>query len=302
MRDRFSEIQSFLKIVEAGSLSEGARRLGLSLAATSRRLTQLETRLGVPLIRRNSRHLTLTDEGAIFFDKAGRALAELDDAEAAVMRTATDASGLLRVVTTIAFGRRRLAPLLHHYAMLHPEVEVHLETAEQAGNIVESGHDIAICFDPQPDSTLIMKRLADNPRVLCASPTYLHRRGRPQHATDLADHDMIVVGSGAQDLWRGIDMGGAAPKRMLSTNDGELARLWAIDGAGVVIKSLWDVSEDLTAGRLETLLPAVSLPASRIAALYLPAQGDTAKVRSCLGFLAKHLGVDSANGRALHAD
>ena len=294
MRDRLSEIQSFLRIVEAGSLSEGARRLGLSLAATSRRLAQLEARLGVPLIRRNSRHLTLTDEGAIFFEKAGQALAQVDEAEAAVMRTATDATGLLRVVTTIAFGRRRLAPLLQQYAMLHPEVEVHLETAEQATNIVETGHDIAICFDPPPDSSLIMKRLADNPRVMCASPHYLLRRGRPARAEDLADHDMIVVGAAQQDLWRSIGGGGAGPKRMLSTNDGELARIWAIDGAGVVIKSLWDVAEDLDSGRLESVLPAVTLPASPIAALYLPAQGETAKVRSCLGFLAKHL----ANGAA----
>lgn len=291
MQNRFAEILSFLRIVEAGSLSEAARRLDLSLAAISRRLARLENRLGVPLVRRNSRHLTLTDEGALFYDKARRILADMDEAEAAVMRTATDAAGPLRVVTTIGFGRRRLAPLLHRYAQLHPEVQVHLETTDQAASIVETGHDIGICFDPPPDSGLTRKKLADNPRILCAAPSYLDRRGQPRGTADLAGHDAIVVEGGNRELWQTLrrDEGMGEPGRTLSTNDAELARIWALGGAGIALKSRWDVAEDLDAGRLRPVLPGLALPASPVVALYLPAQGETAKVRSCLSFLARNL-------------
>ncbi|MHA6768250.1 LysR family transcriptional regulator [Sphingobium ummariense] len=289
MPDRFSEILSFIKIAESGSLSEAARRLGLSLAATSRRLSQLETRLGVALVRRNSRNLTLTEEGAVFYERAGQALADMDHAESAVMRAATEAAGVLRVVTTVSVGRSRLAPMLQHYAMLHPEVTIHVETAAQLGNIVETGHDIAICFDPPADSALTMKRLADNPRVICASPAYIARRGEPRRIMDLTMHDTIAVESGQQDAWRMIDLAGVRPRRTLRTNDGEVARLWALDGAGVVIKTLWDVAEDLRAGRLQQVMKTIVLPSSPIVALYVARQGETAKVRSCVDFLARCL-------------
>jgi len=281
-----------VKIAESGTLSEAARRLGLSLAATSRRLSQLEARLGVMLIRRNSRHLSLTEEGSLLYDKAGRALSAIDDVETDVMRRATEATGLLRVVTTINAARMRLAPLFREYATLHPDVAIHLETAEQATNIVETGHDIAICFDPPPDSMLTMKRLTDNPRLFCASPDYLARRGRPTSIADLALHDNIVVGEAQQDIWRSVVGSGNGPRVTLSTNDGEMARAWALDGAGIVIKSLWEVADDLDTGRLQPLLPEIALPASSIVALYVPGQGEMAKVRSCLDFLARHLKRD----------
>lgn len=281
-----------MKIAESGTLSEAARRLGLSLAATSRRLSQLEARLGVMLIRRNSRHLSLTEEGSLLYDKAGRALSAIDDVETDVMRRATEATGLLRVVTTINAARMRLAPLFREYATLHPDVAIHLETAEQATNIVETGHDIAICFDPPPDSMLTMKRLTDNPRLFCASPDYLARRGRPTSIADLALHDNIVVGEAQQDIWRSVVGSGNGPRVTLSTNDGEMARAWALDGAGIVIKSLWEVADDLDTGRLQPLLPEIALPASSIVALYVPGQGEMAKVRSCLDFLARHLKRD----------
>lgn len=290
MPDRFAEIESFVTIAESGTLSEAARRLGLSLAATSRRLSQLEQRLGVPLVRRNSRHLSLTDEGSLLFEKAGQALSAIEEIETDVMRRATAARGTLRVVTTIGAGRARLAPLFRDYALLHPEVSVHLETSDQpATSIVEKGHDIAICFDPPADSTLMMKRLADNPRLLCASPLYLNRRGRPADRSELAAHNNIVVGLGQGDLWRSIDHGDVGSRVTLNTNDAELARAWALDGAGIVIKSMWEVREDLEAGRLEPVLPQLQLPPSIIAALYLPGKVESAKVRSCVDFLATRL-------------
>lgn len=289
MADRFAEIESFVKIVESGTLSEAARRLNLSLAATSRRLSQLEQRLGVLLVRRNSRHLSLTEEGSLLYERAGQALLAIDDVETDVMRRATEATGLLRIVTTIGAGRTRLAPLFRDYATLHPDVTIHLETAQHATGIIEGGHDIAICFDPPPDSALMMKHLADNPRFLCASPAYLNRRGRPHRVAELSAHDNILVGEAQQEIWRALLGGDTGPRVTLSTNDAELARAWALDGAGIVIKSQWEVEDDLAAGRLEAILPDLRLPPSVIAALYLPGQAEAAKVRSCLDFLARHL-------------
>jgi DNA-binding transcriptional LysR family regulator len=289
MPDRFSETLSFVRIAEAASLSVAARQLGLSLAATSRRLSQLEARLGVLLVRRSSRHLTLTEEGHIFYEIASRALTDINNAELAVMRSATDPTGTLRVGTTVAFGRRRLAPLLQRFGMLHPEVTVHLETSEQTANVIEAGYDIAICFEPPPESGLIMKRLADNPRVICAAPAYLAQRGRPRSPADLARHDCIAIEGSQQDMWRGLELNDMRPREALSTNDAELARRWALDGGGLVIKSLWDVADDLEAGRLEQVLPGCILPSSPIVALYMAAQGETPKVRSCLHFLAQNL-------------
>jgi DNA-binding transcriptional LysR family regulator len=178
-------------------------------------------------------------------------------------------------------GRTRLAPLVCHYGLLDPDVAVHLETVEQT--------PIAIYFDPPPDSSLKMKWLTDNPRMLCASPAYLQRRGSLSSVSDLAVHDNVVVGPVQQEIWRSIAGEGAAPRVTVSTNDGELARAWVLDGAGIVIKSPWEVADDIPTGRLQPVLPGLSLPASTIAAVYLPAQGETAKVRSCLDFLARHL-------------
>ena len=290
MPDRFAEIESFVKIAESGTLSEAARRLGLSLAATSRRLSQLEQRLGVPLIRRNSRHLSLTDEGSLLYERAGKALSTIEEVETDVMRGASAAKGTLKVVTTIGAGRAKLAPLFRDYALLHPEVSVHLETSDQpATSIVEKGHDVAICFDPPADSALMMKRLADNPRLLCASPFYLDRRGRPSDLEELAAHNNIVVGAGQGDIWRALVERGAASRVTLNTNDAELARAWALNGAGVAIKSLWEVGEDLKAGRLEPVLPQLKLPPSVIAALYIPGKVESPKVRSCVDFMAARL-------------
>ncbi len=290
MPDRFAEIESFVTIAQSNNLSEAARRLGLSLAATSRRLSQLERRLGVLLVRRNSRHFSLTDEGSLLYERAGHALTAIEEAETDLMRRSTEASGTLRIVTTIDAGRARLAPLFHEYALLHPDVTLHLETSDQpATSMIGSGHDIAICFDPPADSALMMKRLADNPRLLCAAPAYLDRRGRPSRTADLAGHNKIVVGASQGELWRRI-MGGAAGWRLtLNTNDAELARAWALEGSGIGIKSLWDVQEDLENGRLEPVLPDLSLPPSTIVALYLPGQLNSPKVRSCLNFLARRL-------------
>jgi DNA-binding transcriptional LysR family regulator len=286
MADRFSELVSFLRVAEAGSLSQAAARLGLSLPVVSRRLSQLEARLGVTLVRRNSRHLSLTEEGEMFFSQAGRAMADMERAESVVRARASGAAGTLKVATTLAFGRRRLGELLQRFARQHVDVTVHLDSVPALANPVESGHDLVISFAPPPLSSLICRRLGSNPRLLCAAPSYLERRGRPRAVADLARHDHVVVLDEAGAVLRaGLPESLALPAG-LATNDADVARAWALDGAGIALHSLWEVADDLESGALEAVLPEVELPALPVVALFEPRQGRMPRLRSCLQFLA----------------
>lgn len=291
MVDRFSELVSFLRVAEAGSLSQAAVRLGLSLPVVSRRLSQLEARLGVTLVRRNSRHLSLTEEGEMYYRQAGRAMADMERAESVVRSRATGAAGTLKVATTLAFGRRRLGELLQRFARQHVDVTVHLDSVPVLANPVESGHDLVISFAPPPLSSLICRRLGSNPRLLCAAPSYLERRGRPRALADLAGHDHVVVLDEAGAVLReGLPESLALPAG-LATNDADVARAWALEGAGIALHSLWEVADDLESGALEAVLPEVALPALPVVALFEPRQGRTPRLRSCLQFLAHQVPV-----------
>jgi len=286
MADHFSELVSFIRVAEAGSLSQAAARLGLSLPVVSRRLSQLEARLGVTLVRRNSRHLSLTEEGEMFYRQAGRAMADMERAETVVRSRGSGAMGTLKVATTLAFGRRRLGNLLQRFAKAHDDVTVHLDSVPALANPVESGHDLVISFAPPPLSSLICRRLGSNPRLLCAAPSYLERRGRPRAVGDLARHDHVVVLDEAGAVLReGLPESLALPAG-LATNDADVARAWALDGAGIALHSLWEVAEDLESGALEAVLPEVELPALPVVALFEPRQGRMPRLRSCLQFLA----------------
>ena len=286
MADRFSELLSFVRVAEAGSLSQAAARLGLSLPVVSRRLAQLEARLGVALVRRNSRHLSLTEEGEMFYRQAGQALADMERAESAVRNRGTGPAGTLKVATTLAFGRRRLGDLLQRFARAHADVTVHLDSVQTLANPVESGHDLVISFAPPPNSSLICRRLGSNPRLLCAAPSYLEQRGRPRVVEDLARHDHVVVLDEAGAVLReGLPESLALPAG-LATNDADVARAWALHGAGITLHSLWEVAEDLESGALEAVLPEIELPPLPVVALFEPRQGRMPRLRRCLQFLA----------------
>lgn len=279
----------FVRVVEAGSLSGAARDLNLSLAVISRRLSRLEERLGVRLANRTTRTLSLTEEGAAFHARCVRILGDIDEAETEVTRGRDTATGLLRVTSTFAFGRRRLAPLLHEFRQLHPALQIHLDASDSFENLVESGYDLAIRFGALADSNLIARQLAPNVRVICAAPAYLERRGRLATIDQLPRHDCIVYGNPPMDHWRFADGSSVRVKGALSTNDGEMAHAWALAGAGLVLKSTWDVEEDIRAGLLEVVLPALRLPASPIHAVYPHRRHTAAKVRLCVEFLAGRL-------------
>ncbi len=286
MADNFSDMVAFVHVVEAGSLSGAARDLNLSLAVISRKLARLEERLGVRLVNRTTRTLALTDEGAAFHARCVRILAEIDEAETEVTQGRDKAIGLLKITSTFAFGRRHLATLMHEFQKGHPDVQIHLEASDSIVSLVDGGFDLAIRFGPLLDSSLIARVLAPDHRVICGAPTYLEQRGRPQMIEDLLSHDCIIYGSPLLDHWTFVDGSSVRLRGGLITNDGDLAHVWALEGAGLVVKSIWDVRDDVDAGRLEVVLPQLRLPASPIHAVYPHSRLAAAKVRLCVNFLA----------------
>ncbi|KRB62627.1 LysR family transcriptional regulator [Rhizobium sp. Root708] len=289
MSDNLLDMLVFVRVAQAGSLSAAARELRLSLTVVSRKLTRLEARLGVRLFNRTTRSLTLTEEGMRFHARCVRILAEIDDAETEVTSGRDTALGLLRVTSTFAFGCRWLAPLLQEFQAQHPGLHVHLDTDDGVANIVERGYDLAIRFGALADSSLIARQLAPNRRVICASPSYLARHGRPETLEDLAGHAAITFGDPPNTHWIFADGRSVNVKGVLTTNNGELAHRWALGGAGLILKSIWDVRDDIRSGQLEVVLPDVLLPAAPIHAVFPHNRLTAAKVRLCVDFLAVRL-------------
>ena len=289
MADNLFDMLVFVRVVDAGSLSRAARDLKLSLAVISRKLARLEERLGVRLVNRTTRRLALTEEGAAFHRRCARILAEIEEAETEVTRGRDRVVGLLRITSTFAFGRRRLAPLLLELQVQHPEMKVELEVSDSVVNLLEGAYDMAIRFGALADSRLVARTLVPDFRVICAAPSYLDRRGRPQAVEDILSHDCILYGAPPLDHWTFVDGSAVHVKATLTTIDGELAHVWALHGGGLVLKSFWDVQEDIEAGRLEVVLPRVRLPASAIHAVYPHSRLVASKVRLCVEFLRAKL-------------
>ncbi len=291
MIENLTDLRIFTRIVATGSLSQAGRELNLSLAVVSKRLAALEDRLGVRLINRTTRRLNATQEGVEFFERCQRILADLEEAEAAVTTGREQPKGLLRVTAAIAFGRRRVAPAIVEFSRRHPEVQVDLELTDRTVDLVDSGIDVAIRAGALQDSSLIARKLVGNYRVVVASPDYLVRRGRPEIPEDLARHDCLNF-SALGDVWTFIGPNGPFQIRLdtrLRTNDGEVGHEWALAGAGLVMKSIWDVGDDIAAGRLVRVLADWPSPAAAIHALYPTSRHLSAKVRSFVDFLGETL-------------
>jgi len=297
MSDNFLDMLVFARVVQAGSLSGAARELNFSLTVISRKLSRLEERLGVRLVNRTTRSLALTDEGARFYDRCVQILAEIDDAETEASSGRDTATGTLKVTSTFAFGIRWIAPLLSDFQEMHPGLLVHLDTDDSLTNIVENGYDLAIRFGALADSSLIARQIAPNRRVICAAPAYLDRRGRPETIEDLTRHEVIAFGEPPNNHWTFADGRSANVMGRLTTNNGELAHRWALSGAGLVLKSIWDVHDDIDSGRLEIVLPDVDLAAAPINVVFPHSRLAAAKVRLCIEFLASRLKSSNASLR-----
>ncbi|SOC53203.1 transcriptional regulator, LysR family [Chromohalobacter canadensis] len=287
------DLAFFQRVAQAGSLTGAARELGLSLSAVSKRLQQLEARLGVSLAARTTRRLALTAEGERYLTRGAMILGDLSDLENSLRDQGTLLSGRLRINATFGFGRRHVAPLISRFAALHPQLELLLELTSFPLGLDEQGFDINIRVGEPPDSRWIAKRLLSNRRILCAAPEYLANAPRLETLEDLAHHRCLIVRENDTDysLWRFEATDGARAQRAirvhgrLASNDAEAMTRMALDGHGILLRSWWDVHEYLASGDLVALLPQWQGVRADFYLLYSERMRENARVRKFVDFM-----------------
>jgi DNA-binding transcriptional LysR family regulator len=274
----------FLRIVEKGGLSAAGRELGLSAASVSERLAALEKYYGAALLHRTTRAISLTDEGRLLVEGARRLLAEADELEALIRLGVEKISGPIRLSAPIDLGRSFLVAILDAFLAEHPEVMVDLNLTDGYVDLVGQGQDLAIRYGELADSTLRVRRLGNNRRVVCASPAYLRDKGHPRHPDDLAHHECILMrfGQTIDREWPFLVDGeprSVAVRGHRIANDGGLVRDWCRDGYGIARKSIWDVEPDLKAGTLVELLQEFSAGGTGLQIVYPAMQDQPKRVR-----------------------
>lgn len=297
--DAFSDLAFFVLLVKRGSLAGAAQQIGITPSAASKRLAALEARLNVRLLHRTTRRLSVTQEGEAYLAQGGRILAELEELEQGLAGSRVTPQGLLRVNATLGFGRRHLAPAVAAFLRKHPQVEVQLELSDRPLNLAEQGFDIGVRVGGLPDTRLSARRLAGNRRLLCASPQYLAAHGVPASPRELAQHRCIVIREsdetyGTWQLYAGTRQETVKVRGPATTNDGETAVGWALEGLGVLLRSEWDVAPLLRTGRLQPVLPEWSAAPADIFAVYLSRDHLSARVRAFIDFLAERFATAPA--------
>ena len=286
---QFRQISTFVEVVARGSLSAAARAEGIAPAMIGRRLDALETRLGVKLLQRTTRKLALTNEGAAFLEDCQRILSELEEAESAVAERSARASGHLLVSVPAGFGRQHVAPLLPSFLAEHRDVTVNLNLTDRIVDVVGEGVDVAIRIASLSDSSLVGVKLADNQRVLVASPAYLRRNGTPRTLDDLARHNCLAISSeGSQRGWSFSENGKIVTLKVAGNmvcNDGAVLHDWALTGKGLAWRSMWEVGSDIEAGRLRTVLDQFAAPGNDIYAVFAQRRHLPLRIRAFVDFL-----------------
>jgi DNA-binding transcriptional LysR family regulator len=288
-----TELEFFILLARHRSLSAAARALDITPPAATKRLAMLEERLGVRLVNRTTRSVSLTSEGETYLLYARRILDQVHEMEDAVSRNKAAPQGLLRVNATLGFGRTVIAPLVSAFAKRYPDVEVQFEVTDRPIDLVESGYDLAIRFGTLPDSRLSARRIMSNRRFLCASPRYLKQYGAPQTLADLAHHRCIIhrQNNEAYGIWRfehGEQSEAIKVHGALSSNDGDIVLGWALDGHGILIRSEWDLAKYLESGRLKVVLPEFLLPPADLFVYYPSGRNLSARMRTFIDFLVEH--------------
>ncbi len=289
--DRFLEMQTFTAVVDAGSFVKAADVLGMSKAAMSRHVGDLETRLGVRLLHRTTRRLSLTGEGQVFYARSKELLADVDEAEAEITSRSGAASGLLRINAPFTFGILHLAPLWGVFRSQYPNVALDVTLSDRLVDLVEEGYDVAVRIATLPSSTLISKRLTSTRMVLCASPAYVAAHGAPSHPADLARHAVIAYSYwSTRDEWH-FD-GPLGPTSVMTlpaihTNSGDTCRVAALAHQGIIMQPSFLVGDDLAAGTLVELMPQFRCMELGVYAVYPTRKHVSPKVRVLIDFLSR---------------
>jgi DNA-binding transcriptional LysR family regulator len=265
--------RSFARAVECGSFSEAGRRMRVSANVVSQRIQTLESHLGCRLFNRTTRNMTLTEQGRIFYDHVIDALQTIEMAEANIGELGALPLGAIRVAAPLGLGRRLVAQAAAAYQDIHPKIDVQLRLSERRLDIIAESVDLALQYVTFADSSMIMRKIADAERILCASPDYVERWGMPQVPGDLAHHQCLLLRfPGSREFRWTLTQGGEEVsiqvKGHLDADDGDVLTAWALDGRGIILKPVFEIADTLAQGRLVPVLTANPPPPATLAVLY----------------------------------
>ena len=293
---KLKQLETFVNVALRGGLTAAAKQEGVAPAIIGRRLDALEERLGVKLLVRTTRRVTLTPEGAAFMEDCQRLLTDLANAEASVSAGSVKANGHLAITAPAGFGRRHVAPLVPRFRELHPDVTLTLSLSDRVVDLAVEGFDCAVRVGEMPDSSLVSVRLADNRRLCVAAPAYLKRHGTPQHPNDLARFDCLTLSSDASQTrgWAfsvpqvaGVEVVHLKPGGPLSCSDGEVLFDWCLSGYGIAWRSTWEVQAEVATGALVPLLEAFAAPPNGIYAVFPQRKHLQLRVRLWIDYLKR---------------
>ena len=295
---RLKQIESFVAVATKGSLTAAALADDVAPAVIGRRIDALEERLGVKLLLRTTRRITLTHEGSAFLEDCQRLLADLANAEASVSAGGVKASGHLRITAPAGFGRRHVAPLVPEFIAQHPDVSLSLNLSDRVVDIVNEGFDCAVRVGDLPDSSLVSVRLADNRRLCVATPAYLQRAGVPASPADLMRHACLTLSSDASQTrgWAFTVNGELThlrPSGPLDCSDGQVLHDWCLRGLGLAWRSTWEVEQDVASGRLQVVLEDFAAPPNGIFAVFPQRKHLPLRVRLWIDFIKHSYGDPS---------
>lgn len=271
--DKIKQIEAFVNAAEKGSLAKAALGQGVTPVMLGRRIDALERRLGIKLMHRTTRHLTLTERGTVFFDQCKKILDELDQAEKMIGEGLNKATGHLIVSAPAAFGRKHVAPHAPAFLAANPDVKISFNLSDQVVDLVREGYDLSIRIGGTIDPSLVAVNLYSNHRVVCAAPAYLKKHGVPKNLKDLSQHNCLTFNlqGGQQRGWHFRENNKTVIIRTtgnLDCNDGELLHRWCLEGYGLAWRSTWEIQSELASGKLVTVLDDYALPNYDIMAVY----------------------------------
>ena len=290
--DRFENMQAFVRVVEAGSISGAADRMGVAKSVVSRRLRELEAHLGAELFHRTTRQMNLTDTGRAFYQQSVRILADVLEAEHATSQSHGALKGSLKVALPLSFGLMHLGSAINEFLQAHPDIEFDLDFNDRQVDLLAEGFDLAIRIASLADSSLIARRLAPIQAVMCASPAYLERMGTPQSPAELINHRCLVYNLISNyEHWNLRDAEGQWIKTKitpyLKASNGEFLRDAALAGLGIVLMPTFIVYQEIASGRLIPLLPGYQYAQLAAYAIYPQTRHLSQRVRAFVDFLVK---------------
>jgi len=294
------DLRLFCMVSHKSSFAESAKELGMSPAFVSKRIAVLEAALGVRLFHRTTRSVVMTEDGSNVHDWARRIIDDVEQMKESVSASKQVPRGLLRISSSFAMGRKFVSPLISQFAALHPELKIQLELFDRNVDLVNEGFDLDIRVGPVHEPHLFAKRIIGSERVLCASPLYVQKNGMPKTIPDLTRHQCLVIRERNESfgIWRLTGPKGMETVKVsgvLASNHGEIIRDWAIDGHGIILRSIWDVADHLASGQLIRILPAYVQEAD-VCVVYPLQLKNSAKIRECVSYLQRHLDIHG-NGR-----